>query len=118
MQRIIISITLLVSVLTGLNGCTFFPGVHKIDIQQGNRVTQEMVDKLKLGMSHNQVKYILGSPLIIDTFNQSRWDYFYSLKSGDDALVQKQLTLFFKDHKLSQISGDYHADASQPPAPQ
>ena len=51
MQRIIISITILLSVLTGLNGCTFFPGVHKIDIQQGNHITQEMIDKLKSARS-------------------------------------------------------------------
>jgi outer membrane protein assembly factor BamE len=116
MQRIIISITILLSVLTGLNGCTFFPGVHKIDIQQGNHITQEMIDKLKLGMNHSQVTYILGSPMVVDTFNQSRWDYFYSFKPGDEPLIQKQLTLFFKDEKLSQISGDYR-DSLPPPTP-
>ncbi|MFT5720207.1 MAG: outer membrane protein assembly factor BamE, partial [Motiliproteus sp.] len=107
MQRIIISVTILFSVLTGLQGCTFFPGVHKIDIQQGNRITQEDVDKLELGMSHNQVKYILGTPMITDTFNQTRWDYLYSLRTGGDHTTQKRLTLFFKDELLTEITGDY-----------
>ncbi len=115
MQRIIISITILFSLLTTLGGCTFFPGVHKIDIQQGNRITQEMVDKLKPGMSHSQVKYILGTPMLVDTFTQSRWDYLYSLSKGGDAGAKQRLTLFFKDDKLSRVSGDY-APAEMPAA--
>tara|TARA_R110002095_G_scaffold198085_1_gene177478 strand:+ start:2693 stop:3079 length:387 start_codon:yes stop_codon:yes gene_type:complete len=107
MQRIIISVTILLSALTTISACTYFPGVHKIDIQQGNRITQEMMDKLKLGMNRNQVKYILGTPMIADTFNQSRWDYFYSLKPGSQKSIQKQLVLIFKDDSLSQITGDY-----------
>ncbi|MFT6916287.1 MAG: outer membrane protein assembly factor BamE [Motiliproteus sp.] len=107
MQRIIISVTILFSVLTGLSGCTFFPGVHKIDIQQGNRITQELVDTLEMGMTHNQVKYILGTPMITDTFNQSRWDYLYSLSIGGEQSAQERLTLLFKDDHLTEITGDY-----------
>ena len=61
-------------------GCSWlkFPGVHKVDIQQGNIVDQEMIDKLRPGMSMSQVQFVLGTPLVIDTFNQKRWDYFYS----------------------------------------
>lgn len=59
-----------------------FPGVYKIDVSQGNIVTQDLLDKLKQDMSPNQVKYILGAPLIEDTFNDGRWDYYYSMKSG------------------------------------
>ncbi|MEH6470985.1 MAG: outer membrane protein assembly factor BamE [Halopseudomonas sp.] len=118
MQRIIISVSILFIMLTGLNGCTFFPGVHKIDIQQGNLVTQEMVDKLKPGMNRNQVKFVLGTPMVADTFNQDRWDYLYSFRPGGEETVQKRLTLFFVDDKLSHFSGDYRPEADQTPAAQ
>ncbi len=111
MQRIIISVTVLLLSLTLIGGCSYFPGVHKIDIQQGNLVTQEMVDKLKPGMNRNQVRYLMGTPMVADTFSQDRWDYFYSLKPGKDELIHKRLTLFFKDDKLSHFSGDYHPGA-------
>ena len=59
-------------------GCSWlkFPEVHKVAIQQGNIVDQEMIDKLRPGMSMSQVQFVLGTPLVIDTFNQKRWDYF------------------------------------------
>ena len=112
MQRIIISVSVLVLTLSSLGGCSyfpgFFPGVHKIDIQQGNLITQEMIDKLKPGMNRNQVRYLMGSPMVTDTFSQDRWDYFYSFRPGGKDTEQKRLTLFFKDDKLSHFSGDYH----------
>jgi len=63
-----------------LNACVL--KVHKLDIQQGNVVTQEMVDKLRPGMTRAQVRYVLGTPLVTDSFHQDRWDYFYSYKKG------------------------------------
>ena len=62
-----------------LGACSFvgFPGVYKIDVEQGNIVDQEMADQLKPGMSRRQVRFILGTPLVEDTFNQDRWDYLY-----------------------------------------
>lgn len=108
MQRIIISVSVVLLSLTLVGGCSYFPGVHKIDIQQGNLVTQDRVDKLKPGMTRTQVRFLMGSPMVIDTFSQDRWDYVYSLKSGkDENIIQKRLTLFFQDEKLSHFSGDY-----------
>ncbi len=106
MQRIIISVSILFFSLTAISGCTFFPEVHKIDIQQGNRISQAMVDKLKPGMNRNQVRYLMGSPLLTDTFSQDRWDYLYSLKPGKQAQVQQRLTLFFENDQLTHFSGD------------
>ena len=60
-----------------LSGC-----VYKIDIQQGNEITSEMVSKLELGMTKRQVTRILGLPLITDPFHKDRWDYYYSLRDG------------------------------------
>ncbi len=110
MQRIIISTI----VLLLLSGCTYFPGVHKIDVQQGNLVNQEMVDKLRPGMSKSQVRFVMGSPLIIDTFQQNRWDYLLTLKKGgDDVRTQERLSLFFKDEKLAYFNGDFRPSAAK-----
>jgi outer membrane protein assembly factor BamE len=83
------------------------PEVHKVDIQQGNIITQEMIDELKPGMSKSQVRFVMGTPLIADTFKQNRWDYFYSLKPGKGLEVRERMAVFFEDEKLSGLKGDY-----------
>jgi len=89
-----------------LSGCSF-PGVHKIDIPQGNIVTQEMIDQLRPGMSRSQVRFIMGTPLLLDTFNRDRWDYLYSYQDGDEPREQERISLFFKDDRLTRFSGDF-----------
>ena len=83
------------------------PKVHKIDIQQGNVISQAMIDQLKPGMTKNQVKFIMGTPLIADTFKQNRWDYFYGLKPAEGEVVRERMAIFFKDDKLHTLRGDY-----------
>lgn len=83
-----------------------FPAVYKINVQQGNVVNQEVADKLQLGMTKKQVRYVMGTPLVVDTFNQERWDYFYSLKTGKGDYAQKKLVLLFKNDKLDAVTGD------------
>ena len=81
--------------------------VHKLDIQQGNVVTQEMVDKLRPGMTRAQVRFVLGTPLVADSFHQDRWDYFYSYKKGAEGAVEsRRVTLVFKDNILHSVQGD------------
>lgn len=110
----------LLSASLALAGCPSvpIPGVHKIDIQQGNVITQEMVSKLKPGMTKNQVKFVLGTPPITDAFHQDRWDYIYSLQQGGGERQQRRLTLFFDDDKLTRIEGDIKPAAAgqEPPA--
>ena len=80
-----------------------FPGVYKIDVAQGNIVTQDLLDKLKPGMSNNQVKFILGSPLIEDTFNENRWDYYYSMKTGrTNQTVSSHVSLYFENQTYNR----------------
>lgn len=86
-------------------------GPHKIDIQQGNVVTQEMVDKLQPGMTRSQVRFVLGTPLVVDPFRNDRWDYVYSFKKRGDLVEQRQLRVFFKDDKMERYEGDALADA-------
>lgn len=81
--------------------------VHKLDIQQGNVITQEMVDKLRPGMTRAQVRFVLGTPPVTDTFHRNRWDYFYSFKVGAEGLAEtRRLTLLFQDEVLHTVQGD------------
>jgi len=84
------------------------PGLtpHKIDIQQGNYVTQEMVSKLKPGMSKSQVRFALGTPLVTDPFHADRWDYVYVQQKRGRIVEQRHIAVIFKDEKLVRIDGD------------
>jgi outer membrane protein assembly factor BamE len=81
--------------------------IYKIDVQQGNLVTQEMVDKLKTGMTKAEVKAALGTPLLNDVFHQNEWDYYFSnSRGGRPASQPSRLTVRFKDDKLATIEGE------------
>ena len=78
---------------------------HKIDIQQGNVITKEMVENVKVGMNPRQVMSVLGSPLIVDPFHDDRWDYVYSMRLGNRNVSQfSHVTLIFKENVLSEIN--------------
>ena len=96
-------------ILASLSGCSQFqfPGVYRLEVQQGNIITQEMVDQLKPGMTKRQVRYILGTPVLADTGNQSRGDYFYSLRDARSNTEKERISVFFKDEKLTHFSGDF-----------
>jgi outer membrane protein assembly factor BamE len=101
---------LMATLLLGLlAGCQYFqfPGVHKIAIQQGNIVTQDMIDQLKPGMTRRQVRYVMGNPLIEDTFSPDRWDYFYSMIAPNGDVTKERVSIYFKDDQLSHFSGDF-----------
>lgn len=83
------------------SGCAEFPGVYKVAIEQGNILTQEMVAKLEKGQSKEQVRFILGNPLIIDTFSEDRWDYAYRTKRGKKYTSQSNLIVYFENGALS-----------------
>lgn len=99
----------LIVLALALGACT---SVYRADVQQGNVVTTEMVNTLKLGMSKRQVRYILGSPLINDVFHKDRWDYVYSMQRGKGPRSQQRLTVIFQNDALVAIEGDL-APASQ-----
>ena len=93
---------------------------YRIDIQQGNVVSQAMVSKLKAGMTRAQVRFALGSPLIVDPFRTDRWDYVYMFqKQGKDA-QRHRITIIFEADKLLRIEGDvvpsYSAREAEKPA--
>jgi outer membrane protein assembly factor BamE len=97
------------------------PGLtpYKMDIQQGNYVTQEMVAKLKPGMSRAQVRFALGTPLVVDPFHAERWDYVYVLQKGGRIVEHRRLVVLFDGDKLLRLEGDVtpaRGDASREPA--
>jgi outer membrane protein assembly factor BamE len=96
----------------GLGGCTgdHIPWVHTIDVQQGNVVTQEMVNQLQPGMNKRQVGFIMGTPLINDVFHLDRWDYVYMNTPGKGETELKRVTLFFADDTLEKIAGTMHPE--------
>jgi len=99
--------------LLALAGCSF-PGVYKIDIQQGNVVTQDMIDQLRPGMTRRQVRFIMGNPLLADTFHADRWDYLYSLQPGGGERQQERIALFFNGNdQLASLSGDFKPGVSR-----
>lgn len=87
-----------------------FPGVYRLDVQQGNIITQEMVNQLKPGMSKRQVLFIMGTPLLVDSFNQDRWDYLYSLKNEEEEFSKERLTLFFTNDQLVNMKGNFRPE--------
>jgi outer membrane protein assembly factor BamE (lipoprotein component of BamABCDE complex) len=99
-------LTLLILLL--ITGCSSIPSVlYKIDVQQGNIITQEMVDKLKPSMTKSQVRFVLGTALIDDVFHTDRWDYVYRLVQHGNLVEEYKLTVFFEDDKLVRTVGDF-----------
>lgn len=90
---------------------------YKMDIQQGNVVTQEMVSKLKPGMSKSQVRFIMGTPLIADAFHTDRWDYVYRFQKAGTLTEERRVTLLFEGDTLKQVSGDVVNATPAPAAP-
>lgn len=83
------------------------PFLYQIDIQQGNVIEQDMLNKLRPGMNKDQVKFIMGTPVIIDPFHNERWEYIFSFQKGGGVREQQHITLHFsEDEKLTHVTGD------------
>jgi outer membrane protein assembly factor BamE len=90
------------------------PGVYRLNIQQGNVLEQEMLDKLRPGMNKNQVRFIMGTPAINDPFHSERWDYIYTRSVNGGQRRQVHLTMYFEDEKLAYLEGDVVASMRAP----
>jgi|TARA_B110000438_G_scaffold303696_1_gene366570 outer membrane protein assembly factor BamE len=84
-----------------LQSCSL-PKVYEVIISQGNLIDEEMMSKLEVGMSPSQVKYVLGTPLLTDTFSPDRWDYYTAVSQGDIKFTEKKVALFFVENKLDR----------------
>ena len=78
---------------------------YRPDIQQGNFISREMVAQLKEGMTRDQVRFVLGTPLLTDVFHSERWDYPFRMVKGNGETTASRLTLTFSGDKLSRIEG-------------
>ena len=81
-------------------------GVYKIDVNQGNYLSQDMVDRLQVGMTRPQVRATLGTPLVTSAFRDSRWDYVYEFIRQGKVREHRQFTVYFADEKLARWEGD------------
>jgi len=115
MQKLLIIIGLIASLCLTVCSCSRL--VHKIDVQQGNVITQDEVNLLEPGMTRRQVQFIMGSPMIADVFHQDRWDYVYVLWPGYGEPTGMRITLFFDGDLLAETSGTLHPDAAGQDAP-
>ena len=109
----------IVAVFSGLSaGCGFVPRIpgippYRMEIQQGNYVSQDMVSQLKQGMSKEQVRFILGTPLVTDIFHSDRWDYIYWRELPNGRREQRSLTVRFENGTLARLDGDVVSSAGQ-----
>ena len=112
MRRALLAV-LLVSALAGC-GVSRVPGItpYKPDIQQGNFLSQESIAQVKPGMSREQVRFILGTPLITPIFHAERWDYVYWREDQRGKRSERRIALFFVDNKLDRIQGDVASPAA------
>jgi outer membrane protein assembly factor BamE len=100
--------------LASVAACSFhMPRVHKIVIQQGNVITQEMVDRLKPGMTRRQVAFVMGEPVLKNDFTPNRWDYVYSIQLPNQPPETHRLSLFFEDEVLAYFTGDFAPTSAQ-----
>lgn len=106
--------------MAALSGCEKgLLTIYKIDVQQGNALKAEDVEKIRLGMNREQVLFVLGSPLIVDSFHPDRWDYVYMLKPGYAPVQRSQLTLVFdRDKVIEMIRHDSDAAGAAEDEPQ
>ncbi|MDP1607013.1 MAG: outer membrane protein assembly factor BamE [Rhodocyclaceae bacterium] len=106
-----------------LTACSNTPAVtsyltpYRVDVRQGNYVTQDMVARLKPGMSREQVRFALGTPLVADMFHADRWDYVYRFQPGRGEAQSRRLVVFFDDGKLVRVGGDVVAETGTTAAP-
>lgn len=88
---------------------------YRIDVRQGNYVSQEMVAKLRPGMTRDQVRFVLGTPLVADMFHAERWDYVYRFQPGRGEPQLRRLVVYFDDDKLARVGGDVVAASEDAP---
>ena len=88
--------------------------VYRINIQQGNFLDQAAVDTVKTGMTRSQVRYLLGTPMVADSFNKERWDYIYYLKKGRSRHVDsRRVTVYFDGEKVARLDKPTDAEAAE-----
>jgi outer membrane protein assembly factor BamE len=127
-RLVILGLSLLLGLALALTGCargkraddphrasvlSNLPFVYKMTVQQGNIITESMIDQVELGMSPEQVRFLLGTPLLTDMFHTNRWDYVYTIRRGHNPMEIKRLTLWFEEGQLASIEGFAQPDPAR-----
>jgi len=103
-------LTCLLCLLPLSSGCEWLRP-YRLDMRQGMAITGEMVGRLKVGMTPEQVRFILGTPLLNDPFHANRWDYPYEFRGSRSVTVERKVfSVYFKDGKLERWDGDIHPE--------
>lgn len=99
LRTLLVSAPLALSLIV-LSGCNFNSYVYRTDVHQGNLVTKEMIDQLKVGMARQQVLFLMGEPLVESQFHRNRWDYTYYLNPRYGDIQMRRVTLYFDDQDI------------------
>jgi outer membrane protein assembly factor BamE len=99
-----LTVPIIVAVALSASGC-----IYKLDVQQGNLISQEMVSKLKKGMTKAEVRQVLGTPLLMDPFHGNRWDYYFSTEVRGRTTERTRFSVLFENDKLASVTGDIKA---------
>jgi outer membrane protein assembly factor BamE len=87
--------------------------IYRIDIQQGNLLEEEVIDQVEVGMTRSQVQFLLGSPMVIDSFHPDRWDYTYYFRQGRSREIeQRWFVVYFQDDRVVNLDRDAELDPS------
>lgn len=105
--------TSIIAIALSLSACSSW--IYRIDIPQGNYLEQKSIDKIQVGMTKEQVKFVLGSPVLVDSFDTDTWNYVYRFKSGrsEKLDIQKRFTVKFKENKLVSADSDGDFELSE-----
>lgn len=104
MKRTIITLLSITAITLALSGCGQSRWLYRVNIQQGNIVTSECLHKLRKGMTKDAVADLLGPPVLMDPFNDNRWSYIYTFKSGRGQFIDRNLTIYFRNNCLYTMS--------------
>ena len=81
--------------------------IYRIDIQQGNLLDQSDIEQVEVGMTRSQVQFLLGTPMVVDSFHRNRWDYAYYLQRGRSRDVDRRwIVVYFEDDRVARIERD------------
>ena len=95
----------LIATLCLLSACSWIP-VYTVPVQQGNVIDAKEVGQLKIGMTKQQVQFIMSDPVLDSAFNQDRWDYVYTKTEDEKVAPEKRLSLYFSNNKLTRMAGN------------
>lgn len=109
----VLRLCLLALAVSAATGCSL---LYQPNVQQGNVITARRLHQLHIGMTKDQVRYLLGSPPIRDVFFHNRWDYYYSFQKDGGRRIQQTLTLHFAHGRLTSMSGTFAPTPTPPPS--